>query len=406
MYEALAALGLFALLYSSLAGGIERTWLSGAIMFTLFGIVAGPLGFNWLPLETGHGTMKTLAELTLALVLFSDAAEVNFAALRHAARLPVRLLLVGLPLTLLSGFALGMLVFDQLGLFELALLATMLAPTDAALGKAVISNPAVPDKYRQALNVESGLNDGICVPILFLFLALAQGEAGDKPAGLLAITLVVEEVGIGLIVGILLSSVAVWLLHVSHKRGWISKIWVQLPVVALAIACFGAAQALGGSGFIACFIGGLVFGTQQKQYRQPLLHAAEGTGNAFTLITWVIFGAMLVEPALEHFSWPVLLYALLSLTLMRMLPVFIALTGLGLRTEAKLFAGWFGPRGLASIVFAVIVADAHLPGGQTLSHVVAWTVILSIIGHGISAIPWAKAFGMREKATETNLIKD
>ena len=396
MYEALAALALFALIYSSVAGGMERTWFSGAILFVGFGVVAGPLGFNWLPLETGHGTIKTLAELTLALVLFTDAAGADFGVLRRASRLPTRLLLVGLPLTILCGFGVGVLFFDRLSLLEVALLATMLAPTDAVLGKAVVSNRAVPAEYRQGLNVESGLNDGICVPILFLFLALVQGQTGDRPTGLLAITLVVEEIGIGMIVGLTLSAAAAWLLRFSHRHGWTSKVWAQLPVVALAFACFGAAQALNGSGFIASFVGGLLFGFLSKEDREPLLHAAEGTGNAFTLITWAIFGAMLVGPALEQLSWPILLYAMISLTVIRMLPVFVALSGLGLRTEAKLFTGWFGPRGLASVVFAVIVADAHLPGGSTLSHVVAWTVILSILAHGVTAIPWANAFCRRE----------
>jgi NhaP-type Na+/H+ or K+/H+ antiporter len=398
MYEVLAVLALFALVYSSIAGGIERSWVSGPIVFTAFGLVLGPSGLGWLSLSTDAETIKTLAELTLALVLFTDAAGADLGVLRRASLLPIRLLLVGLPLTILLGYGVGVWVFDQFSVLEVALLAIMLAPTDAALGAAVITNPAVPDKVRQGLNVESGLNDGICVPILFVFLALAQGQAAERGTGMLALTLVSKEIGIGLVTGLVLTAAAVWLLRLSKRRGWISRIWIQIPVVALAFTCFATAQALGGSGFIASFVGGLLFGAQLKEYREPLLQAAEGTGDTFALITWVTFGAVVVGPALGHLSGSIALYAVLSLTLIRMLPVFVSLTGLGLSTEAKLFMGWFGPRGLASIVFVVIVLNASLPGGHTLTYVVAWTVILSILVHGVTANPWVSAFGKREQA--------
>lgn len=400
MYEVLAVLALFALVYSASAGGIERTWISGPMVFIAFGLGVGPSGLGWLSLSADAETIRTLAELTLALVLFTDAAGADLGVLRRSSQLPIRLLLVGLPLTILLGFGVGEWLFRQLSIFEVALLATMLAPTDAALGAAVITNPVVPDKVRQGLNVESGLNDGICVPILFVFLALAQGQAGEHGTGALALTLVAEEIGIGLITGLVLTAGAIWVLRLSKRRGWISRVWIQIPVVALAFACFGTAQVLGGSGFIASFVGGLLFGARLQEYRQPLLQAAEGTGDTFALITWVTFGAVVVGPALGHLSWPIVLYAVLSLTLIRMFPVYVALSGLGLSTEAKLFMGWFGPRGLASIVFAVIVLNASLPGSRTLTYVVAWTVILSILVHGVTAIPWARAFGRREEAAD------
>jgi NhaP-type Na+/H+ or K+/H+ antiporter len=316
--------------------------------------------------------------------------------LKKASGLPVRLLLIGLPLTILLGFGVGVLLVDHLPLFTIAVLATMLAPTDAALGKAVVTNAAVPDNVRQGLNVESGLNDGICVPVLFVFLALALDKAGDAGPGALAVKLVAEEIGIGLAVGIGLTFVAAKLLKLAQQRNWLTHTWIQVPVVALALACFATAQALGGSGFIAAFSGGLLFGVLGKDVRDEFLRAAEGTGDTLALITWVVFGSAVVGQAVGHFSWLILLYSLLSLTLIRMLPVFIALTGSGINTEGKLFIGWFGPRGLASIVFAVIVVNSELPNSGPLAMTVVCTILLSIIAHGITANPWARAYGKRQ----------
>jgi NhaP-type Na+/H+ or K+/H+ antiporter len=397
VYQDLAILALFVLVYSSIAGRVERTWISGPIVFTLFGLIIGPVALNLLSFKADGETIRTLAELTLALVLFTDAASADMGVLRRTEALPIRLLLIGLPLTILLGFGVGVLLFKQLSLVEIALLATMLAPTDAALGKAVVTNEAVPDAVRQGLNVESGLNDGICVPILFVFLALATGKAGEGGPWQLAMKLVAEEIGIGLAVGLALTAMAALLLKFAKGQKWLTNTWIQIPVVALAFGCFAVAQFLGGSGFIAAFSGGLLFGALAKQHREEFLLAAEGTGDTLALITWVIFGSAVVGQAVSYFSWLDLLYAVLSLTVIRMLPVFLSLTGMGVSTEGKFFMGWFGPRGLASIVFGVIVVNAHLPNSGPIAMTVACTIILSILGHGITANPWAKVYGERRR---------
>ena len=395
MYQVLFILAFFALLYSCVAGRIERTWISGPIIFTLFGLLIGPVGFDILPLDTDGETMQALAELTLALVLFTDAAGADMGVLRKAKALPIRLLLVGLPLTILLGFGLGVLMIESLSLFEIALLATLLAPTDAALGKAVVTNEVVPDRVRQGLNVESGLNDGICVPILFVFLALATGKAAEEGPWHLALMLVVEEIGIGLAVGMGLSALATMLLKYARGQQWFTSTWIQVPVVALAFGCFSLAQLIGGSGFIAAFSGGLLFAVMARQVREEFLLAAEAAGDTLSLITWVIFGSAVVGQAVGHFSWLILLYSVLTLTVIRMLPVYVSLSGMGMSTESKLFVGWFGPRGLASIVFAVIVVNAKLPHSGPIAMTATCTIVLSILAHGISANPWAQVFGRR-----------
>jgi NhaP-type Na+/H+ or K+/H+ antiporter len=404
MYETLALFAVFVLIYSSVAGAVERTWISGPIVFTLFGLLVGPVGFDLLSMETDREMIKAMAEVTLALVLFTDAAGADIRVLKKTTGLPMRLLLIGLPLTILLGFGIAALLVDSLSLFALAVLATMLAPTDAALGKAVVTNEAVPDDIRQGLNVESGLNDGICVPILFVFLALALGKAGDAGPWPLALKLVVEEIGIGLAVGVMLTFAAVKLLKFVRQRQWLTHTWRQIPVVALAVSCFAVAQLLGGSGFIAAFSGGIVLAVMDahlsRKVKEEFLRASEGIGDTLALITWVIFGSAVVGQAVGNFSWMILLYSVLSLTVIRMLPVYLCLTGSGIDSEGKLFIGWFGPRGLASIVFAVIVINSGLPDSGPLAMTVVCTILLSIIGHGITATPWAKAYGERRLAQQ------
>ena len=400
MYETLAILAVFVFFYSTVGGSLERTPINGALVFTAFGLVFGPLGLDLLKLDVDAEGLRTLAELTLAMVLFTDASNSDLGVLKKNIRIPRRLLLVGLPLTIVFGFGIGVVLFGSLTLFEIAILATMLAPTDAALGKAVVSDERVPANIRQGLNVESGLNDGICVPILFVFLGLAVAASGQGGGEVSPLMLVVEEIGVGAAVGIGLTLLASWALKYAVGRDWITETWRQLPVPALAVACFALAQALGGSGFIAAFVGGLLFGAIAKEHKPKYLLAAEGTGDTLSLLTWVVFGAVVVGQSIDAFSWQVLLYAVLSLTVVRMLPVFLVLGGLQLHSDQKLFAGWFGPRGLASIVFAVIVLNEHLPGGHTIAMTAVCTILLSVILHGLSANPLVAALGARMKRSE------
>ena len=402
MYETLAVLALFVLLYSSVAGAVERTWISGPIVFTCFGLLIGPMGFDLLAWETDRELIRSLAEVTLAIVLFTDAAGAHVEVLKKFSWIPVRLLLIGLPLTIALGFGAGFLLIDSSSLFATAVLAAILAPTDAALGKAVVTNEAVPDEIRQSLNAESGLNDGICVPVLLLFLALALDKAGDGGPMPLALSLVVEEIGIGLAVGLVLTFVALGLLKLALRRRWLTHTWMQIPIIALALSCFAVAQYLGGSGFIAAFSGGLLMAFMDahlsRKVKEQFLLASEGTGDTLALITWVIFGSAVVGHAIGNFSWMILLYSFLSLTVIRMLPVFLCLIGKGLKQDTVLFMGWFGPRGLASIVFVVMVIAEKLPGNDTIVAVVVWTIILSVLLHGLSANPLASLYGARADA--------
>lgn len=397
MYQTVAVLFAFVLAYSLVAVPLERSPVAGALVFAAFGLVAGPAGLDLIAVNARAQILQRLAELTLALVLFTDAANADLGVLGRAYAIPGRLLLIGLPLTILLGFLIATLLFPELGPLGCALLATMLAPTDAALGKAVVTNPAIPGPVREGLNVESGLNDGICVPILLIFLALAAGSDPGRPTLDLALHHFGTEIGIGLLVGVGLAVLGVRAMRFAGRHDWIDPAWRQLPAVALALTSFAAAQALGGSGFIASFVGGLVAGgmARQRGVKHELLRAAEGAGNVLALLTWALFGAVVIAEVPQRLTWAVVVYAVLSLTVIRMVPVWLALAGTSLGTAGKLFVGWFGPRGLASLVFAVTVLAADLPGRQTLTTAVAVTIILSILAHGLTANPLSAAFAHR-----------
>src|SRR5499427_9756803 len=400
MYENAAMLAVFLLIYSAIAGRIERSLISGPIVFTAVGFILGADGLGILRIHIDGEGLRLLAELTLAMVLFTDAANADFSIVKRNLGVPERLLLIGLPLTIVLGFLVAAVVFPGLAILEMALLAAMLAPTDAALGKPVVTNPAVPAAMREALNLESGLNDGICVPIVVLLLGLAVGTQIEGGTVAHVARVVVEAIGIGLIVGLALTWLTTLMLRYAEGRGWISEHWVEIPIVALAAACFAAAQALGGSGFIACFVGGLLLSGLGPSHKRELLLGAEHIGEALALLTWVVFGGIVVARMIDRITWPALLYAVLSLTVVRMLPVFLCLIGTRTSATDKLFIGWFGPRGLATIVFAIIVLDAKLPGNDTIMLAAGWTVLLSVIAHGVTANPLVRRMAARPSTQE------
>jgi NhaP-type Na+/H+ or K+/H+ antiporter len=389
IYQYLVTLALFIFFYSIIATRMEKTAFSGPVLALVFGVVVGPLFLNLLNSNLETEWYKTLAEIALALVLFTDASNTNLQVLQNNIKIPARLLLIGLPLTIVFGAVVAYMLFEGFSWVEVGILATMLAPTDAALGKAVVTNPSVPSKIREALNVESGLNDGISVPVLFLFIAMFTGNFADNPIDDInfqfGMGLFIKQIGIGLLVGGVLAFVGDWLIHRAAKRSWISSSWKPIVLIALALGCFAMAQALGGSGFIASFSGGLIYGAINRKHKLELLEAAEGFGDSLSMMTWVIFGAIIIEVYLPHFTWQIVLYALLSLTFIRIIPVFLSLIRTGISFKEKLFIAWFGPRGLASIVFAIIVMGVNFPHNATIILTVICTILFSVILHGISA---------------------
>ncbi|HWS40532.1 MAG TPA: cation:proton antiporter, partial [Arenimonas sp.] len=347
---------------------------------------------NLLQMQINGEGMRLLAEIALAIVLFTDAAKANLTVLKTYNWIPLRLLLIGLPLCLLAGWLFGLWLFPNMHWLEVAILATILAPTDAALGKAVVSNPDVPAPVRESLNVESGLNDGICVPVLLFLLALIAPEEMHRGTLSTAVWLFIEEIGIGVLVGFVLAYTTAGMLRITIAKRWSMPVWRQLMLPGLAVLCFAMAQWLGGSGFIAAFVGGLFIGHLLPTEKEHALEANEEFGELLSVIVWLVFGSMVIVNAWPYFNWQVWVYAFASLTFLRMFPVWLSLMNTPVAYEQRLFIGWFGPRGLASIVFLLIVMPYNLNAGQQITATVIATILLSVILHGLSANPWVARF--------------
>ena len=371
---------------------LSGTPITPAMVFVAIGVLVGPRVLGEVDLSPLSESVRALAEATLTLVLFADASRIDLRALRRDYHLPVRLLGIGLPLTIGAGALLAALLFDQLSVPEALVLAVLLAPTDAALGQAVVTEPRLPLRVRQGLNVESGLNDGICVPLLLIVLATADVDA-DLTSSHHALTVVLEEIGYGIAGGVAAGAVAAAVVVLAGRRGLISDSWLQIVPVAGAALAYGIADPLGGSGFIAAFVAGMCFGGLLRRDPGSVAAFNEELGGLLNGVTFIAFGAILLGPALGELTWRVVLYAVLSLTLVRILPVAIALLGSGARRQTVGFIGWFGPRGLASIVFAVlIVEEAQLPHTDTILLATYTTIGLSVLAHGLSAAPLARRY--------------
>lgn len=376
--------------------GVSR-WLTDtpvtpAMVFALIGLVAGPLVADQLDPAATSATVRALAEATLAVVLFADASRIKLRVLRREYAVPLRLLALGLPLTIIAGALLAGAEFGQLNIAEVVVLGVLLAPTDAALGQAVVTEPRLPSRIRQGLNVESGLNDGICVPLLLIALAAADVE-GHTETSHHAVTVVLEEIGYGIVGGAAAGLVAGAVVALGARRNAITGVWLQIIPVAGAGLAYGIASALGGSGFIAAFVAGALFGTLVAEESEQASRLNEEIGGLLGGVTILMLGAVLLGPTLEHLTWAMALYAVLSLTVIRMLPVALAMIGSGAKWPTVTFLGWFGPRGLASIVFAVIaVQEAHLAGAATIMRAAYLTIGLSIFAHGITAAPLAHRY--------------
>ncbi|MEM6792557.1 MAG: cation:proton antiporter [Acidobacteriota bacterium] len=381
----------------------ERTALTPPIFFVALGL--GAQAFGLVHLEVSEPAIHLLAEITLVIILFTDASRIRFEQVRQGGNLPARLLAIGMPLTIVLGAGIAAGLFPQLTFWEAALLATVLAPTDAALGQAVVSSPKVPIRIRQALNVESGLNDGIALPLVLVFLSACASAIPELGGTGYWLRFAALQVTLGPLTGALVGWLGGRAVAASTARGWMNHSFQHLSSLGLALLSFAGANAIGGNGFIAAFVAGLVLGnTVSDQVCECLYDFAEAEGQFLALLVFLVFGAVLLPHHLDHVSWQAVLYGLLSLTVVRILPVAVSLLGLGLRWPTVLFLGWFGPRGIASILFGlVVVADSQLAGGPNIFATVLVTVLLSVLLHGATAYAGASWYA---RCTETFDLED
>lgn len=372
---------------------LARADLTAPIVFVAVGGGLAAMGLVDAP--EAPEVLRPLVELTLVWVLFSDAARVPIRESRRDLGRFLRLLAIGLPLTILAGWGLATWLFPGLGIWLALLVAAALAPTDAALGLPVVTNPKVPEHIRRLITVESGLNDGIATPVVMFAIAGAASAEGIANAPGLGEA--VAELAIGAVVGAAVGLFGGWLLRVARGRGWAAEDFAGIAVLALAVAAYAAAVVVHGNGFVAAFCGGLAFGAAAGRRGPAELVLVEQVSGLFGLLVWLAFGAIAIPIMLGTVDAVTLLYAVASLTVVRMIPVAIAAIGSGLDRRAVLFVGWFGPRGLASLVFALIALEELGPDANEAVTVIAMTVFLSVLAHGLTASPLAARFGRTAK---------
>jgi NhaP-type Na+/H+ or K+/H+ antiporter len=368
---------------------LTRADLTAPIVFVVAGGVLAATDLVDGP--SAPETLTPLVEITLVWVLFSDAARVPVQELRHDLGQYVRLLAVGLPLTILAGWGLATWLFPELGLWLALVVAAALAPTDAALGVPVVTNPVVPARIRRLITVESGLNDGIATPVVMLAIAGAASAEGIADAPGLGEALV--ELLVGAVVGGAVGGAGGWLLRGARRRGWAAEDFAGIAVLALALVAYAGAVTAQGNGFVAAFCGGMAFGAMAGRRGTKELVFLEQASGLVSLLVWLAFGAIALPIMADSIDLAIVLYAVLSLTLVRMVPVALATLGAGLDRDTVLFVGWFGPRGLASLVFALLALEELGAGADEAVAVVGMTVLLSVVAHGLSAAPLAARYG-------------
>ncbi len=373
--------------YSLVSRKISKTVVTAPMVFVAAGILLGPDGLDMVELSANSSFVLTVAEVALVLTLFADASRIELKALRQKEGLQNRLLFFALPLIIIAGTVAAAIMFLDLNLAEAALLGTILAPTDAGLGQTIVSNPKVPVRIRQGLNIESGLNDGGAIPLFIFFLLLATGEELNQPIATI-FTLAIEQIGYGALVGITLGLLGGWLSGSAIRARWTSRLYRRIEFLALAVISWLVADTLGGSGFIAAFLAGMASGAMGRRIEEEEIILTEAEGSILSLAVFFIFG-ITAATNLPSIGLSEVVYAVLSLTIIRMVPVVISMIGTGLHRETVLFMGWFGPRGLASVVLLLIALEEArgIPGIETIGLVVITTVLISIFAHGISAGP-------------------
>lgn len=403
-YVAIAAIGVSLLIYGIFGRYLENLLVSSATFFIGAGLLIGPLAIDAISADASRSVLRVLAELTLAVVLCTGSAKTRFRGFKQGLTLPMRLIFISLPLSIVFGAAIAWLMFPELGWIGAWLLAIVLAPTDADLARPVVNDARVSETTRVGLEVESGLNDGVCVPILLALAALALETAPNhitKPE--LIIHFLANELGIGAAIGLGISALFLSVSRLTHERYLVRGAWQLLPLVSLALSTFGVAQILGGSGLIAAFLSGVLVSIDKKSSWSHRLEASEGFGDILSALTWLCFGVILAVTLKSFLDWRMLLYAVLSLTVVRVLPVFGALLGTNIVWRERVLIGWFGPRGLASIAFVMLLLDRSvISSNSPIVHISAIAVFCSAFLHGISASPLAGVLGRNTVSGRTN----
>lgn len=387
---------LIVVVFAVFAAWLGRFSVTMPMYLVLVGAAVGPDALGWLDIPTTAAGSELVLEFTLAMILFADASTIDLNAVRSDAGLPTRLLAIGLPLTVLLGAGTAYLLFPDEKLGFALLMGAILAPTDAALGLPIFTNPKVPARIRQALNVESGLNDGLATPLVTLFLAMAVEEQHAEPGAWFLSAL--SEIGLAVVVGVAGGLLGGWLFLTAVRNAWTTPVGQRVGNLGLALGIYWASVSVDGNGFVAAFVGGLVFGAATRYELHEATDFTEECGAVLSTLVWTIFGTSIAVQLVKSFDARAFIFAILALTVVRMIPVAISMIGSGLRTDTVLLMGWLGPRGLASVVFMLISVEALHESNKAVDLLVAmagWAILLSVILHAVTASPLAHWYARR-----------
>jgi len=373
--------------YGLVSALADRSPITAPMVFVTVGIVASPLGLDLLTVDADSEAVQVIAKVTLVMILFTAASTIDLRRLKTEYPIPLRLLGIGLPLMMLLGILVASWLFTDTGFWLVAIMALILSPTDAALAQTVVGSDRVPAPVRDAISVESGLNDGIALPPIMACIAAAGAQGALTDPGHWGLYAALQ-IALGPLAGALIGWFGGVLIDRAVEREWMEPVYQRLASFALAVLCYSLAELAGGNGFIAAFIGGLMLGARSPRVRERIQEFGEAEGQQLALFVFVIFGLAMVPMVIDHIDGLALVYALLSLTVIRMLPVTLSLVGSGLGAPGVAFIGWFGPRGIASILYTLIlIGQLGVDGNERILSVIVLTILLSIFAHGISAIP-------------------
>ena len=385
------------LAWALVAGRLARWSITAPLTMVVAGVAltAGSNPVFRFDLETASS--ERVVEVVLAILLFVDATETPGGIAGREPKLTARLIGIALPLTLAAAIGVGFLLLPGAGFWLLAVLATVVVPTDLAPAAALIRDRRVPARLRELLNVESGLNDGLVAPVFLFCLAAAKAHDSRGVAAhalLEAVPAVLISIGVGASIGF----VGGKLLSRSWTHHWTQPTALRLGVAALPLMTYGLALVLHGNGFVAAFVAGVVFAAASRDLPEYALYLTEDIGMLLSLVVWFIFGAVINQVVAMGVSWRVVCYAFLVVTVARIIPVTLSLLGSTVSRRDALFIGWLGPRGLATIVFGLLaLIDLTGTDADLVEDVMVATVVLSIVLHGLSYGPLAALYGRRQR---------
>jgi NhaP-type Na+/H+ or K+/H+ antiporter len=394
-------LTILVLCYAVVSGLVKKWYLAPALIFVIFGIALGPFGLKLIEGATDATSFTVVAQLALTVILFNQACELDLDAVIRRRGITFRLLVIGVPLAIGLGMVTALLVLPVMPVWEALCLAAIVAPTEVALIDALLDDERIPERIRHALSTESGFYDGFALAAMLAALALAS-ERTDHNASRWGWFLVRTE-GVSLVVGAIIGVIGGWVIARSRRRGWMSDTWAQLATLAIALVCFAAGERLHGSGFVAAFAGGLAFAvTARRGGVRPDMQVSDAAGQLLELMVFAMFGGYAVIVGWRDASWRVVIFAVIALLVVRMIAVLVSLVRSDMPMHGRLFIGWFGPRGIGTLVLGLLMVNrGEIQQEPLITQVVAVTVTLSLVVHSATTWVGIRWLGARESVPET-----